>query len=261
MPPEIVTKEKELKNMDNDFMTGFVAGQSDNNNNNGYANGMWGMEWMWIFVIFALMGWGGNGFGGFGGGIGRGNCATTADIADAFNFNQLDNGIRGLERGFCDSTFALNNAITSGFSQAELSRCNNMATLMQQLNTMSFQMQQCCCELQGAIKDTRYDIAKASCDIIQNSHNDTDRILARLDAMETSRLQEKVAEQQAEIQNLRFAASQSAQNGYIDAIGNSIVARLQQPTPQPAYVVPAPYPYCGNNNGCCGNNWNNNCNC
>ena len=166
-----------------------------------------------------------------------------------------------LERGFCDSTFALNNAITSGFSQAELSRCNNMATLMQQLNTMSFQMQQCCCELQGAIKDTRYDIAKASCDIIQNSHNDTDRILARLDAMETSRLQEKVAEQQAEIQNLRFAASQSAQNGYIDAIGNSIVARLQQPTPQPAYVVPAPYPYCGNNNGCCGNNWNNHCNC
>ena len=257
MPPEIVTKEKELKNMDNDFMTGFVAGQSDNNNNNGYANGMWGMEWMWIFVIFALMGWGGNGFGGFGGGNGRGNCATTADIADAFNFNQLDNGIRGLERGFCDSTFALNNAIT----QAELSRCNNMATLMQKLNTMSFQMQQCCCELQGTIKDTRYDIAKASCDIIQNSHNDTDRILARLDAMETSRLQEKVAEQQAEIQNLRFAASQSAQNGYIDAIGNSIVARLQQPTPQPAYVVPAPYPYCGNNNGCCGNNWNNHCNC
>ena len=156
MPPEIFTKEKELKNMDNDFMTGFVAGQSDNNNNNGYANGMWGMEWMWIFVIFALMGWGGNGFGGFGGGNGRGNCATTADIADAFNFNQLDNGIRGLERGFCDSTFALNNAITSGFSQAELSRCNNMATLMQQLNTMSFQMQQCCCELQGAIK--RYKI-------------------------------------------------------------------------------------------------------
>lgn len=247
--------------MDNDFMTGFVAGQSDNNNN-GYANGMWGMEWMWIFVIFALMGWGGNGFG-FGGN-GRGNCATTADVADAFNFNQIDNGIRGLERGMCDSTYALTNAVTSGFSQAELSRCNNMAALMQQLSTMSFQMQQCCCDLQGAIKDTRYDIAKASCDIIQNSHNDTDRILARLDAMETSRLQEKLAEQQAEIQNLRLAASQSAQNGYIDAIGNSIVARLQQPTPQPAYVVPAPYPYCNNNGyngGCCGNNWGNSCNC
>ena len=49
--------------MDNDFMTGFVAGQSDGNNN-GYANGMWGMEWMWIFVIFALFGYGGNGFRG-----------------------------------------------------------------------------------------------------------------------------------------------------------------------------------------------------
>ena len=209
------------------------------------------MEWMWIIVLFALFGWGGNGFG-FGGNGNRGNCATTSDIADAFNFNQLDNGIRGLERGFCDSTFAINNAV---------SRCNNMATLMQQLNTMSFQMQQCCCDLQGAIKDTRYDIAKASCDIIQNAHNDTDRVLARLDAMETSRLQEKVAEQQAEIQNLRLAASQSAQNGYIDAIGNSIVARLQPPQPQPSYLVPAPYPYCGNgnHNGCCNNNWNNGC--
>lgn len=235
--------------MDDGFMTGFVAGQSDNNNN-GCNNGMWGMEWMWIIVLFALMGWGGNGFGGFGGGGGRGNCATTSDIADAFNFNQLDNSVRGLERGICDTTFALNNAITGGFSQAELSRCNNMAALMQQLNTMSFQMQQCCCETQGAIKDT-------SCDIIQNSHNDTDRIIARLDAMETNRLQEKITEQQAEIQSLRLAASQSAQNGYIDAIGNSIVARLQPPTPQPSYLVPAPYPYC-NNNGC-GNQWGNTC--
>ena len=78
---------------------------------------------------------------------------------------------------------------------------------------MSFQMQQCCCELQGAIKDVRYDIAKMSCDIIQNCHNDTDRVLARLDAMETNRLQEKIAEQQAEIQKLRLAVSQSAQNG------------------------------------------------
>ena len=78
--------------------------------------------------------------------------------------------------------------------------------------------------------------------------------------METARLQEKLAEQQAEIQNLRLAASQSAQNGYIDAIGNSIVARLKPPTPQPSYLVPAPYPYCGNNNNnCCGGNWNNGC--
>lgn len=60
MPPENLPKKKELTNMDDGFMTGFVAGQNDNNNN-GYANGMWGMEWMWIFVIFALLGYGGNG--------------------------------------------------------------------------------------------------------------------------------------------------------------------------------------------------------
>ena len=84
--------------MDNDFMTGFVAGQSDGNNN-GYANGMWGMEWMWIFVIFALFGYGGNGFGGFGGN-GRGNCATTADIADAFNLIHLITGLEDWREAF-----------------------------------------------------------------------------------------------------------------------------------------------------------------
>lgn len=81
----------------------------------------------------------------------------------------------------------------------------------------------------------------------------------KLAAEKEKQRQAKIARQQAEIQNLRLAASQSAQNGYIDAIGNSIVARLQQPTPQPAYVVPAPYPYCGNNYNCCGGNWNNGC--
>lgn len=58
---------------------------------------------------------------------------------------------------------------------------------------------------------------------------------------------------QAENQTLRFQASQTAQNGFIDAVGNTIVAQLRQPQPVPAYTVPAPYPYasnCGCNAGC-----------
>ena len=76
--------------------------------------------------------------------------------------------------------------------------------------------------------------------IIQSSHNDTDRVIAKLDSMENARQQEKIAALQLENQGLKFQASQSAQNAFIN------------PMPVPAFQVPAPYPY--NNCGCgCGN--------
>ena len=64
-------------------------------------------------------------------------------------------------------------------------------------------------------------------------------------------VQSKMDALQAENQSLKLAASQAAQNGYIDAIANSVVARLQQPQPVPSYQVPAPYPYCVPQNGGC----------
>ena len=53
-----------------DFATGYIAGQGDNNNS---SNGMWG-DGGWIFGIIILamvFGWGRGGFGGFGGFGGR----------------------------------------------------------------------------------------------------------------------------------------------------------------------------------------------
>ena len=52
--------------MADEMMTGYLAGQADNNNCNG--GGMWGGDGSWIFafLIIALI-FGGNGFGFTGG--------------------------------------------------------------------------------------------------------------------------------------------------------------------------------------------------
>ena len=84
----------------NDFAMGYAMGQDNGNNNNG--NDWFGGGGIWGLLIIALLfgggfGWGG-GFGGLGGGNGGGlgGIATRAAVAEGFQFNGLDNGIRGI---------------------------------------------------------------------------------------------------------------------------------------------------------------------
>ena len=65
----------------------------DNDCGMGGGNGAW---WIIILLLFFT-----GGFGGFGMNRGLAAPATQQDVAAGFNFNQLDNGIRGLERGMC----------------------------------------------------------------------------------------------------------------------------------------------------------------
>lgn len=113
------------------------------------------------------------------------------------------------------------------------------------------------CDTQSAIQNVRYDMATQACDTRNTIQNSTRDILDNNNSNTRAILdfltQDKIAALTAENQSLKFQASQSAQNGYIDAVGNTIIARLQQPSPIPAYTVPAPYPYiggCGCNTGC-----------
>lgn len=256
---------------DNDFATGYAIGQSDSKGNcNG--NGMFGDQGWWVIIIFALLfGWGGNGngFGNNGGGgviPAVGGMATRSDIMDGFALNDLQRGVSSISQGICDSTYALNNSITNGFSNTNMALCNGFNGVERSFNQLGYQMQDCCCQTARAIDGVNYNMATNFCnvqnsannntrDIIQSTHNDTDRIIAQLNAMEATRQQEKIQALQSENQTLKFQASQSAQNGFIDAVGNSVVAQLRQPTPVPAYTVPAPYPYaagCGCNSCGCG---------
>ena len=115
---------------------------------------------------------------------------------------------------------------------------------MQQLTTMMFNAQQCCCDVRGDIKDLMYSGAKNTCDIIQSTHNDTDRVIARLDQMEANRQAERIHALELENQTLKFDKSQTAQNAFITANQQAqtaeLIRRLGADCPQPAYIVQPP---------------------
>ena len=234
-----------------------LSGATNRGCNDGYGFGGDGWGWIWILLIFGIFngGWG-NGFGGWGGngvnGSGFQGYATRSDINEGFAFNGLQRDVDAIQHGICDSTYALTNAINSGFSTAELSRCNQQAALMQQLNNMAFQQQDCCCQTQRAIEkgfaDTNYNLATQACDtrntiqnttrdILENNNSNTRAILDFLTNSEMEKLR-------AENQTLKFAASQSNQNAVLqaamDANTAEIIRRTGNDCPIPAYVVPNP---------------------
>lgn len=224
-------------------------------NNYGGGMGMWGDSWIWIIVLF-LFGWGRNGFGnGNGGGVMDGYVLTS-------DFASVERKLDSIANGICDSTFALNNAITGGFAtttqaintgfgNAELSRSNQQAALMQQLNAMQMQSQECCCENRAAIAQVRYDMATQACDTRNTVQNATRDIIDANNQNSRAILdfltQSKLSDLQTENQNLKLAASQAAQNNYL-------ISQLR-PCPSPAYITCNPwagsgYGGCGCNQGC-----------
>ena len=201
-------------------------------------NGFGGNNDWWILLLFLFGGWGGRGFGGGGA---QSSCATTADVYGAVDQQTLISKLDQQTYGIADATFALNNTITTGFANAELSRCNQQANLMMQLNNMAADSAKCCCETQRLIErgfaDTNYNLATQFCetrhqaekntrDIIDNNNCNTRAVLDFL-------VQDKISTLQAENQGLRLAASQAAQNSYL-------INQLR-PCPVPAYITCNPY--------------------
>lgn len=237
--------------MGDDFAMGYAMGQDNNNNCNG--NDWFGGGGIWGLLILALLfGWGGGGFGGFGGFGGGGNGALTrADVNAGFQFNDLQNGIRGIERGLCDGFYNLNTGLLTGF------------------NVIQSQIASCCCEnsrlLERGFCDMGYAMATNTSNIIQSQHSDTDRVIAKLDAMETARQAEKIEALRLENQTLKFQASQAAQNAFItanqDAQTATLLRRLGAECPTPAYLVNAPTPVTFPVNSCGQVQFGNGCGC
>lgn len=247
----------------NEFMNGYIAGANEGGgNNNGGFMGGWG-DLAALLIIAGLFGWGGNGGFGFGGNRGGGTggdcgCVTRADLSSSFSFNNLDNAVRGISQGICDSTYALNNAITGGFHGVDNAICNLGFNIQQGFNTLGYQNQQCCCETQRLIErgfcDVGYAMATNTANIMQAGHNDTDRVIAKLDAMENARMLEKIDALRTENQTLKFQASQANQNNYIaatiDAATAEVLRRTGHACPTAAYLVQPPTPINFPTNGC-----------
>lgn len=256
-----------------------VALLSGNNGNNNGFGGDFG-AWIILFLIFGMFGWGG--FGGWGGGFGGNGAggammglATQADIQRGFDTQAIVGKLDGISHGICDSTYAVTGAVNNlgmtvmqGFSQAELSRCNSQAAIMQQLTTMMFNAQQCCCETQRAIDGVNYNMAKNTCDLQNTMNNNTRDILDNQNNNTRAILdwlsQKEAADLRAENQALKLAASQSAQNASLmaamDANTAQIIRRTGNDCPIPAYVVQPPKQVSFPTN-CYGwfNGWDNQC--
>ena len=200
-----------------------------------------GNGWWIILFLIVLFGWGRNGYGNNnGGGVVDGYVLTS-------DFASVERKLDAVNNGICDSTFALNNSINGGFATAELSRANQQAALMQQLNAMQMQNQECCCENRAAIAQVRYDMATQACDtrntvqtaardIVENANANSRAILDFL-------TQSKLQDLQSANQELRLQASQAAQNNYL-------ISQLR-PTPIPSYPSCNPWAS-GSYTGCCG---------
>ena len=251
-----------------DLSLGYMMGSQDaGGGNNGGGMGGFGGGWgdlAALLIIAGLFGWGGRGggFGGFGGGgsggEGGGGYVTRADLASSFSFNGLENAVRGIQQGICDATFSLNNSIMSGFHGVDNAICNLGFHTQQGFNTLGYAVKDCCCETQRLIErgfcDVGYGMATNTANIIQAGHNDTDRVIAKLDMMENARMLEKIDALRTENQTLRFQASQANQNNYIaatiDAATAEVLRRTGHSCPTAAYLVQPPTPINFPTNGC-----------
>jgi len=209
------------------------------------GDGAW---WIIILFLFVFCGWGGNGWGNNGnsGGVVDGYVLTS-------DFANVERKIDSVNQGLCDGFYqqaqlvnGTNMAMANGFAQAELSRSNQQAALMQQLNAMQMQAANCCCENRAAIAQVRYDMATQACDTRNTVQNATRDIIDANNQNSRAILdfltQSKLSDLQAENQGLKLAASQAAQNSYL-------VSQLR-PSPIPAYTVQNPY--CCNQFAGCG---------
>lgn len=202
-----------------------------NRNNDGMFGGFGGTG-VWVFFLFFLLAWGGNGFG-FGGNAATQGAITRAELYDGLNYNQLENGIRGIQNGLCDGFYAQNTTMLQGFNG-----------LNSAISESRFAAQQCCCETNRNIDAVRYENAKNTCDIINAIHADGEATRAQMTQNTIQELRDQLQAAQLQLGNV--------------AQTQTLIDQLR-PCARPAYITCSPYqaagyPYnfngCGCNNGC-----------
>lgn len=222
---------------------GYMMGANQNNDGFGGNNGIWAI------LLLSLLGFGRGGWGGYGG-YGEyapmpiANAATPGDVERAFDTQTIINKLNGLENGLCDGFYAMNTTALNGFNDtartvtavgADLGAAIGNVNITGMQNTNAILKSICDLGYNAAAQSdlTRHTIIDSARDIIENQNTN---YRAMMDYM----VGDKIATLTAENQNLKFAASQQAQNAYL-------LAHLA-PAPIPAYNVPNPYanyPLCG----------------
>lgn len=184
--------------------------------------------------------------------------STGSGLTDGYiltsDFANIERKIDGVNNGLCDGFYALNTGLLNGFAgvnnnitQQTITDMQNTNALTSQITALGNQLSTCCCDnrYQSATQaaDLNYRLAEQSCQtrqsvadaataITANQDANTRAIQASIESLKTQALQDKIAELTAMNSDLRFQASQAAQNTYL--------INALNPSPIPAYSVPNP---------------------
>ena len=264
----------------------------------GFGNGFGGDGW-WILLLFLLIGgngWG-NGFGGYGGGNELYPWMNQAEItSDGFrdqmmntNVTSIRDSIGDISTQLCNGFAGVNAGVANGFAQAEIASNGRQMANMQQafaaqtamsqgFNQLGSQFANCCCDqklascqtqniIQNEGNATRFADANNTRDIIQSQTSGTQAILDKLCQLELDGVKaqveaknDRIAELTTQLNMANLAASQTAQNAFIQqGFSNEVDALYNRLNSCPVPTTPVygrtPIFTC-NNGGCgCGNNF------
>ena len=181
-----------------------AAMMNNRNGSNGFGGeGGW---FMWVIFLFFLMGWGGNGFG-FGN---RGSSGLANEINNDYGrslllqaINGNGNAISQLASNLNCSVGQIQNAINGVMSQVQsvgsqvgMSGQAIVNAIQSGNSQLASQLAQCCCEnkqltiTQGY--ETRIQNMEQTSQLVTAGNQNTQAILAKLDAAETRALQDKI---------------------------------------------------------------------
>lgn len=138
----------------------------------GWNNG--GAWWIIILFLFVFMGGGfwGNRQGEFGQ---YATAASQQEILFGQQFGQLNDRLTRIDNGICDSTFALNNSITT------------------EGRNLSSQLAQCCCDNRLATANLAAQMDRQTCDITTAIHAEGEATRALIQTNEIQALRDKVS--------------------------------------------------------------------
>lgn len=232
----------------NAFLPGLMGGRGmdgnlaaallSQNNRGGFGgqDGWWSI--IWLVVIASIFGWNG-GMGGFGGG--RGFNGLPAELAGNAGRELLMSAIQGNGNAINQLASSLNcstqqiqtalcniqGAISQVGNQVGLTGTQIINALQAGDNNIITQLSSCCCNVLQAIErqgcETRLATSEQTHTLVDSGNENTRAILAKLDAIQTQGLQDKIAALTAEKATLQSEISQRNQNATIlNAVGQQI---------------------------------------
>ncbi len=162
----------------------------------GWGSGSW--IWVVIIFLFAFMNggmWNRNGdYGQYA------TAASQQEILYGQQFGQLNDRLTNIGNGICDSTFALNNAITN------------------EGRALQTQIANCCCENRLGIANLGAQMNQNTCDVVTAIHAEGEATRQLIQTNEIQSLRDKVSA--LEMDN-RFYGVVRYPNGYTYNAGNS----------------------------------------